>query len=286
MTSLIAWAGMDPHGQSSLYFATDSRISWSVDPPFWDLGRKVFACRSAPDLFAFTGDGLFAVTVISRLCTLIDDGLVNPAERSSLTTRCQWVSNMVQQAHEAYPKKCLGRYVIFYGTRIGEGTKPDSKARQKAAMRPDFDPLIGSWFGCQTIAWDGANLASEYLETPHEHSQHIAADGTGKKWIEGHQTRVADDPQSRTSRIIFRAFCDALRAAEDRQSGGAPQLVGLYRSGPAKTFGIFSQAEATFLGLNVRFSGADVEWRNEDFERVTETGTLIANAKQHRFGYR
>ncbi len=286
MTSLIAWAGMDPHGQSSLYFATDSRISWSDRPPYWDLGRKVFACRSEPDIFAFTGNGLFAVTVISRLCTLIDDGLVSPNERSSLTTRCQWVSKMVQQAHEAYPKQHLTPYVIFYGTRIGEGTKPDSKARQKAAMRPDFDPFTGSWFGCQTITWDGENLVSECLRTPHEHSQHIAADGTGKKWIDKHQTRVVDDPQSRTSRIIFRAFCDTLIAAQDKQSGGPPQLVGLYRSGPARTFGIVSQAEATFLGLNVSFSGADVEWRNEDFERVTETGTLIANAKQHRFGDR
>lgn len=284
MTSLIAWAGMDPHGQSSLYFATDSRISWTVNPPYWDLGRKVFACRSAPDLFAFTGDGLFAVTVISRLCTLIDDGLVIEADRSSLTTRCHWVSSMVRQAHEAYPKQHLQPYVIFYGTRIGEGTKPGSKARQKAAMRPDFDPYLGSWFGCQTFAWDGTHLDSEYLETPHEHSKHIAADGTGKRWIESHQTRVADDPQSRTSRIIFRAFCDTLRAADDRQSGGAPQLVGLYRSGPAKTFGVVSDVKATYLGLNAKFYGADVEWRNQDFERVTETGIRIANAKQHRFG--
>lgn len=285
MTSLIAWAGMDPHGQSSLYFATDSRISWSVSPPYWDLGRKVFACQSAPDLFAFTGDGLFAVTVIGRLCTLIDDCLVSETERSSLTTRCQWVSNMVRQAHEAYPKQHLGRYVIFYGTRIGEGTKPDSNARRKAAVRPDFDPYRGSWFGCQTIAWDGEQLVSEYLETPHEHSQHIAADGSGTKWIEQHQKRVADDPQSRTSRIIFRAFCDALKAGKDRQSGGPPQLVGLYRSGPARTFGVVSQGAATFLGLNASFSGTKVEWRNEDFERVTETGALIENAKQHRFGH-
>jgi hypothetical protein len=199
MTSLIAWAGMDPHGQTSLYFATDSRISWSLNPPYWDFGRKVFACREEPDIFAFAGDGLFCVTLISRLCSLIDEGLVPSGTRSSLTTRCQWVSDVIHESFEAHPKRYLQPFVVFYGTRIGTGTQPNSLLRQKAKGKDDFDPFVGSWFGCQTISWNGSLFASDYVANSYESSQHLAADGTGKKWVEKHQARTVDDSQYRTS---------------------------------------------------------------------------------------
>ncbi len=285
MTSLIAWAGMDPHGQTSLYFATDSRISWSVAPPYWDFGRKVFACRFEPDIFAFTGEGLFSVTVISRLCSLIDDGLVSSATRSSLTTRCQWVSDIIREAFRAHPPNHIKPFVIFYGTRIGTGTQPNSLLRQKAKTKAEFDPFLGSWFGCQTVSWDGSQFASDYVTAPYGQSQHLAADGTGKKWVEEHQARTADDPQYRTSRIVFRAFCDSLIAAKDKQSGGYPQLVGLYRGGAAKTLGIVTKGRPTYLGLCHQFpEKSKVEWRNEDFERCNELGERIDGAQQHHFG--
>lgn len=285
MTSLIAWAGMDPNGQTSLYFATDSRISWSVQPPFWDCGRKVFACRTEPDIFAFTGDGLFAVTVISRLCSLIDDGLVLESTRSSFTTRCQWVFNFINDSLQKYPKAKITPFTIFYGTRIGEGTNPNSLLRQKTASRSDYDVHLGSWFGCHAITWDGSNLVSESLEVPQNRSQYIAVDGSGKRWVQDHQGKTADDPQCGTSRIIFRAFCNALSASGDAQSGGYPQLVGLYRSMPAKSFGIVKNGHATYLGVCGDFAGLNVEWRNEDFERVDIFGVKIKGAKKHGFNF-
>jgi hypothetical protein len=47
MTTLISWVGVDNRGAASLYFASDSRISWP-GAEIWDHGRKLFACRRYP----------------------------------------------------------------------------------------------------------------------------------------------------------------------------------------------------------------------------------------------
>jgi hypothetical protein len=74
----------------------------------------------------------------------------------------------------------------------------------------------------------------------------------------------------RTSRSVFSAFCDALRSKGDPRTGGAPQLVGLYRTGVAHTFGVISDGRRYVCGLAVPESSAveSLEWRNELFERL------------------
>lgn len=216
---------------------------------------------------------------------MIDDGLISDSARSSLTTRCQCVSDFICRAFEKYPKSRITPFTIFYGTRLGVGTQPNSLIRQKAAGKMNFDEYLGSWFGCQSVVWDGSQLKSELLEIPQNRSQYIAADGTGKKWVEEHQTKTAEDPQYRTSRIIFRGFCNSLGKRGDAQSGGFPQLVGIYRSGPAKTFGIITNDGASYLGIEGTFPESKVEWRNEDFERVHMNGGLVAGGKRHGFKF-
>jgi hypothetical protein len=73
----------------------------------------------------------------------------------------------------------------------------------------------------------------------------------------------------RTSRSVFGAFCDALRSKADPRTGGAPQLVGLYRAEAARIFGVLSEGKRFICGLEVPDSSAlsTVEWRNELLER-------------------
>jgi hypothetical protein len=74
----------------------------------------------------------------------------------------------------------------------------------------------------------------------------------------------------RTSRAVFSAFCDSFRSGTDSFSGGAPQLVGLYRKGVGESFGIIYQNARYLFGVP---AGPDeaalmaLEWRNELFER-------------------
>jgi len=50
-------------------------------------------------------------------------------------------------------------------------------------------------------------------------------------------------------------------------SGGAPQLVGIYRKGAARSFGIIFNDQKYLLGLPVENENLkSVEWRNHLFE--------------------
>jgi hypothetical protein len=62
--------------------------------------------------------------------------------------------------------------------------------------------------------------------------------GSGELVVANHQT-AARSELGTFSRAVFIGFCDALVSGQDPFSGGAPQLVGLYRHGAGMHFGIF-----------------------------------------------
>ena len=45
MTMLVSWIGIDTHGPTSAYIATDSRISWNMTNKF-DFGKKYLPQKS------------------------------------------------------------------------------------------------------------------------------------------------------------------------------------------------------------------------------------------------
>ena len=56
MTTLISWVGIDQRRPTSLYLASDSRISWGSQHHRWDVGRKLFSCKVSADIFGYCGD--------------------------------------------------------------------------------------------------------------------------------------------------------------------------------------------------------------------------------------
>jgi len=72
------------------------------------------------------------------------------------------------------------------------------------------------------------------------------------------------------SRDIFQAFWKAIDTTTDTKSGGVVQLVGLYRNGKSKTFGIVNNNESFIYGQKISSLDIplDIEWRNQNFEEV------------------
>jgi hypothetical protein len=71
-----------------------------------------------------------------------------------------------------------------------------------------------------------------------------------------------------TSRGIYGAFCDAILSSSDPNTGGPPQLAGIYREGPAHHIGVIHQSKRYLQGMEVPEDGVlrSVEWRNDLFE--------------------
>jgi len=111
----------------------------------------------------------------------------------------------------------------------------------------------------------------------------LLATGSGETTLKKFYEKWNNSEIGNTSRNVFGAFCDALKSGGDPRSGGAPQLVGLYREGTAKSFGIIFNNERYLFGLPVN-SDAEwekVEWRNELFERCNaESRTILEGAQR------
>ena len=78
MTLIVSWAGVDSRSPSSLYIASDSRITWGKK--HFDQGKKVFACKSHPDIFGYCGDVLFPLMILNQIVDSIDSGLLYSAD--------------------------------------------------------------------------------------------------------------------------------------------------------------------------------------------------------------
>ncbi|MET3460905.1 hypothetical protein [Variovorax atrisoli] len=266
MTSFIAWLGVDSRGPTSMYFASDSRISWDKLPGAWDCGQKVFASNSSPEIFGFTGYVLLPQSILNKACSFIDRGLRPNYANENFQTRVSWLQELVKTETDKHPNRRIEDFTIFYGQRLGAGMPPKSE------------------FHLHVISWDSkARELSNWPVLLPRRSAVLKTHGTGKSGVDKWNDVWTLSDQGNTSRTMFSAFCDSLRANEDPMSGGEPQLVGLYRQGAGQTFGVVTSNGASVHGslLSEVPRGVKIEWRDELFQRVDVRGELLTHAQPH-----
>lgn len=252
MTSLLSWAGVDERDTASLYLVSDSRLTWSGGAAEnWDYGRKLFASRNHPDIFGYCGQVLFPSLLIGQILDLVDRGGVftantRPEEKNNR------VLSVIERSFETYPHK--HEVEILHCSRAGTG--------------------MDSEFFLYNISWNGTEWERQEIEMP-ESSGTLMIRGSGEQSLKKHLRRWESSDVGGTSRSIYSAFCDSLLSGEDPYTGGAPQLVGLYREGAGHTYGVILEAQGYVNGLPVQgdFDMDVFEWRNELFE-VCDSETM------------
>ena len=103
----------------------------------------------------------------------------------------------------------------------------------------------------------------------------MAVLGSGRAAFQASYDRWQHSDAAGTSRTVFSALGDAMRAGVDPNTGGPPQLVGLYRIGSGRTFGIIWEGKRYFYGTEVKHAARfeTVNWHNELFE-IGDPGSL------------
>ena len=263
----MAWLGVDSRGPTSVYFASDSRISWTNDRKNWDTARKLFATQTTAEIFGFTGYALLPQVVLARVCDFIDRGFRVLAGSDSPENRALWLRDIVESQTKAHPRKYLEKdFSILYAVRHGSGMPGRAK------------------FHLYRIYWSVStqSISLNEIEVPAA-SGVLLLDGTGAKSMNEHEFAWRITDQGNTSRTLFSAFCDSLKSGIDEFSGGEPQLVGLYRTGNAQVFGVVTDAGSSIEGcLNLPVPlDANIEWRDSLFQRVTREGKLLKKAQPH-----
>lgn len=261
MTTLVAWTGVDSRGPASLYLAADSRFSWS-NGITWQYGRKVYGSRLMPDLLGYCGDVLFATQVLSQALEQIEARLLFP-ESADFAARIGALEQFARQAFDTYPAAERRAFCIIY------------VARDRDGMRSRFS--VGE------VAWaPAAGWTTKLIAVPQQ-SDVIVARGSGANAFELARTRWAKSDVGGTSRAVFSAFCEHISSGIDPSTGGAPQLVGLYRTGPAKTFGVIWDGHRFLSGAEVVgvLNPSAVEWRDALFQRCDPLTLDVVDAGQH-----
>jgi hypothetical protein len=242
VTSIAAWAGVDSRGLSSLYIASDSRISWTGPPrPSWDQGRKVFACYSKPHIFGYWGEVLFPALALPVVVDRIDRGFLADAGQDGNAS----IYQAIRRLWEGYPAD--QDFSLVHGLRIGDN--------------------MNSRFSLSVMACRAGTWSTRSFDMP-DRSTLLLSEGSGKWAVRKAYREWQKSHSANTSRAVFSAFCESITSHSDSYTGGAPQLAGLYRIGSGRLFGIVHAGQRYFAGAVL--TGAEqldgVEWRNNLFE--------------------
>lgn len=265
MTSLAVTLSVDSRGPAALYIVTDSRITWGSNLKRWDAGQKTFVSARTPDVFGFCGDAFFPPAMLRQIIDQVNVGLLLTEDAGS-HERHSTVAAALESAMSIAVDVDVTPFAVFHGTRENEQMK--SRFR---LFRTEYS---------KTAGWIDSELD---LDSDRSYLAHL--DGSGKRVIEIRRKDWIGTTAEGTSRAAVWAFCDALQSGRDLLSGGPPQLVGIWRTGPGRAFGFLWHGKPFFSGLEVGDLAdfASVQWFNHLFERCdAATGRRRPGAQRQR----
>lgn len=251
MTLVVAWLAVDNHGPTSMYVASDSRVSWPKLGKF-DYGRKVFALKRSPDILAFCGDMLFPSMAISQIMEFADEGLLFPSNATS-GQKAKAIAQKLRYQFLSYPKDVkeitADSLSIFHGSR---------------------DTTDNKRFHANLITWSKKfPWKAQSIPMPSK-SGTLFVGGTGRPDFDSKYACYQDGPNKETSRNVFHCFYDALVNTTVDSVGGAPQVAGIIRKrySPAFYQGLIYRRAKFFLGSKINeLNNFDcIQWTNKNFE--------------------
>lgn len=260
MTTIVTWAGVDQRKVSSIYIASDSRITWG-DSHLWNQGRKTFAAPGTPHVFGYWGDVLFPALALPTVMDELAVGAIQPRGAAF-----GGIASSIRRLWTDYPRQEQRDFGIVMATRRREG------------MDSVFELAIMT-FETATATWD-----LREVEMPRASARlHVA--GSGAHEVRSAERLWEESRQGGTSRAIYGAFAEALAQGADPYSGGGPQLVGLHRIGPGIRFGTVYGGKRYLAGARITQAAArtaNVKWFNELFERADGArGRRLPQAQRH-----
>jgi hypothetical protein len=148
---------------------------------------------------------------------LVEARFLHPSDATS-TVRIAALEDFLMASLEIYPSSERRDFTVVYAWRIGVDMK--------------------SSFSLAEISWSPSAGWSSVTPILPSESAVIVAHGSGREQFSAPYKRWKNSDVGRTTRAVYSAFCDHLASGNDPHTGGPPQAVALYRSGPAVTFGI------------------------------------------------
>ena len=254
MTTLVAWTKVTSGRANAVYLASDSRITWGGPKSRWDAGRKLFACRTSADIFGFCGDLVFPSQILSQIVDLADSGLLFNSNARSVRRHAAVVA-AIKTSNDRRHNAPDRDFEILHVSRQGEG---DSAA---------FKAWLVSYVA-NSSSWEDREIKLQPV-TAGQGAPTFAAFGSGGSEIKRKLQRSTVSGEQASNRAVFTALTSSLADGDDARSGPPPQLIGLYSSGPGRSFGIVHEGNRYLHGLPAgAIHSGRLEWRDQDFQAI------------------
>ncbi len=245
-----------------MYMASDSRITWKKRDGVrtrYDHFKKLYACKTRPEMFGFCGDVTFMSNLLEQLVALIDAGMIFKVGYSP-DLKAKTILHFIEENYNNYPREELRLPIeLLYCFRLKGGYKAKFYCYK---------------YKCTENAnWELSIVPLRQNRNSSNVSYFICETGSGQDKLKEEINEYIYKKKNGFSRGMFVAFCDALEKSTSEDTyGGPPQLVGLYRkpNSPAITFGVNYRSKNYYLGQDIdactNNALYDTEWRNDLFE--------------------
>lgn len=114
----------------------------------------------------------------------------------------------------------------------------------------------------------------------------VVSAGSGKKDFDKKlELYGKNDNNHNTCRLMYHVLTEAIDKTKQKNVGGAPQIIGLYRQKNAIEFGIIKNDQKFFHGFQYQDESIvinNLEWRNDNFERVDPATKKLKVGAQHQ----
>ncbi|MCT7908440.1 hypothetical protein N5915_02600 [Arcobacter lacus] len=249
MSTVVAWAAKDTNGITSMYFISESRISWGKNA-IWDHGQKVFSLNRC-GIIAYCGDVLYPTQTISQIKDLIDKEILFKISDTN-NQKISIIRKYLQNSLQNYPKQINNTIILV-----------------ALVLDQEFDYY--------ELTLNNNDVALEHIELK---ANEPYSYGSGSQKFKSVFTRLKEE---KFSRYICQAFFRTIEEGKDPLSGGPIQLVGIYRNSDAKTFGIVQDDKKYIYGQKIDSNAIplDIEWRNRNFE-IIDASTMKRKEKAQR----
>ena len=266
MTMLASWVAIDSRSGSSLYIVSDSRVT-DGHGYVMDHARKLYASTAQPHIFGYVGWSDYPRALLEQLVEAIDKGLFGAADNLALRQAKVFVflkESLSARLRQANQHLYSAPFLIVHGARQGSG------------LKSEFRVWILKW-----VPNKGWHIRTR--STKSQRSRLLFSSGSSRRDLQRFVRIWQKSEAAKTSRSMFSAFCDALIATSDASTGGPPQLVGLFRKGPGRSFAVVYKKQRYLAGRKV--DPAEVDEKlfspNELFERVdVASANLLPNAQR------
>lgn len=265
MTTLAVELSVDSRGPCAIYIASDSRITWGNSDTRWDSAQKTFISNTSADIFGYCGSAFVPTQVLNQVARQIEAGILFNASAGAAERHARWLKAI----KASIANSCSAQ---FYDFSILHG------AREGIGMSCIFR-LWRSTFNAKSMTWTDTEVP---ITT--DKSYFVSLHGTGASHLRDRMKAMDDTQTSNTSRGAFQQFFQSIKDRDDDLSGGAPQIVGIFRGKEPQYFGSIWEGSRYYCGSELvagsKFN--NVLWFNELFERADGSKKVrLKGAQKH-----